>query len=544
MTLLTLLNPLAGEDVPHLVEIAFDTNPGDAVDASSWRDVTDRLERVVVTRQRSYELDRMQAGQATFTWDDAEQAGADGGVLDPTNISSPHYPNLVPMRRIRYRSHRNGVTYHRFSGYITAIKPAWAPPKHGKVEMTAVDGFELLATKLLVSDQATLETALAGANNDLVYTARTAGGQGDELTVAYVVAGTNTPLTVTVSGNAITVNVATNGAGAATSTASQVKAAIEANADAAKLVTVALAPGNSGAGVVTALAATNLAGGKFPAETTGQRMTRVLDRVGWPAADRALDAGTVTVVAKGFAPTENVSALQHLQDLADSELGVLFCDGQGRIVFHDRSHRATDPRSTASQATFSNDGTGFDYESAAPEFDRTRLLNKVTVTAEGGVPQTASDQPSIDRYDERSVQRPTQASTDAVALELAEAIVNAFKDAPALPRFDVVELAAWGEDPNLVAKLAAMLGLEVSDRATIRVNPPTHTSIVGYDVFVEGLQDVVDVGRPWRLFVNVSPTGQSTSEDPGGDPGGGGGALKDSSGDDFVLDSGTAGVLG
>lgn len=541
MTLLTLLNSAGGADVPYLLEIAFASNPGSAVDASSWQDVTARLERAIVTRQRNYELDRMQAGTASFVWDDAPELGADGGALDPTNISSPYYPNVVPMRRIRFRSHRNGVTYHRFSGYVTDIKPAWAPPRAGKVEMQAVDGFEILATTLLVSDAAALTTALAGANNDLLYTARTAGGQGDDITVAYVVAGTNTPLTVNVSGTAITVNVATNGAGAATSTAAQVEAAVEANADAAKLVTVASAPSNNGTGTVTAMAATPLAGGKFPAETTGARMTRVLDRIGWPAADRALDAGTVTVVAKGFAATENVTVLQHLQDLADSELGVLFSDPAGRVVFHDRSHRATDPRSTTSQATFSDDGTGFDYESAPPALDRTRILNEVTVTAEGGVPQTASDAASVTRYRKRSIQRATQATTDAVALELAQAIVAAFKDA--LVRFDTVEVAAWDNDPNVTAKLAAMLSLEISDRATIRVSPPTHTSIVGYDVFVEGLQDVVDVGRPWRMFVNLSPTGQSTSDDPGGG-GGGGGALKDSSGDDFVLDSGTAGVLG
>lgn len=110
-------------------------------------------------------------------------------------------------------------------------------------------------------DAATLSTNLAGTNNDIVYTAKTKGSYGNLITVAYVVAGNNTPLSVDVTGTAITVNVATGAGGAATSTADDIKAAIEADADAAALVTVADKAANDGSGVVTALTATALTGG-------------------------------------------------------------------------------------------------------------------------------------------------------------------------------------------------------------------------------------------------------------------------------------------
>jgi hypothetical protein len=64
-----------------------------------------------------------------------------------------------------------------------------------------------------------------------------------------------------VAGSAITVHLATGSGGAITSTATQIRNAINADAEAKALVTASLAPGNSGAGVVTAMAATNLAGG-------------------------------------------------------------------------------------------------------------------------------------------------------------------------------------------------------------------------------------------------------------------------------------------
>lgn len=111
---------------------------------------------------------------------------------------------------------------------------------------------------------ASLTTALAGTNNDLTFTAKAGApsyAAGNSVRVRYVVAGASTPLTVSVSGSDITVNVATNGASAATSTGSQVRDAVNGSAPAAALVTAANATGNDGTGVVTALAFTSLTGG-------------------------------------------------------------------------------------------------------------------------------------------------------------------------------------------------------------------------------------------------------------------------------------------
>ena len=109
--------------------------------------------------------------------------------------------------------------------------------------------------------RAFLVTALAGTNNDLKFTAVTAGTQGNSIRVRYVVAGASTPLTVVTSAKDITVNVATNGSSAAISTAAQVRTALLADTAAARLIEVENATGNDGTGVVAALGYTNLAGG-------------------------------------------------------------------------------------------------------------------------------------------------------------------------------------------------------------------------------------------------------------------------------------------
>lgn len=110
---------------------------------------------------------------------------------------------------------------------------------------------------------AALTTSLTGTNNDLTFTADAAGIGGNAIRIRYVdPAAPSAALSVTVAGNDITVNLATSAGSAITSTAAQVKAALDASGAAAALINTANAAGNDGTGVVTAMAYTNLAGGE------------------------------------------------------------------------------------------------------------------------------------------------------------------------------------------------------------------------------------------------------------------------------------------
>jgi hypothetical protein len=108
---------------------------------------------------------------------------------------------------------------------------------------------------------ASYTTALAGSNNDLIFTAQTPGTGGNSITIRYVDPSANDQvLSVGVVGNAITVNLATGGGGAITTTANDIIAEIEESVAASALVSVTQA-GALGSGVVTALAVQNLANG-------------------------------------------------------------------------------------------------------------------------------------------------------------------------------------------------------------------------------------------------------------------------------------------
>jgi len=112
-----------------------------------------------------------------------------------------------------------------------------------------------------IARAATLVIDPTGANNTILYTAVTAGVAGNGITVRYVdPAAISQALSVSVSGRAITVNLATDGAGVITTTATLLIAAIVASGAASALVTASAV--GTVTGLVPAVAALSLAGGE------------------------------------------------------------------------------------------------------------------------------------------------------------------------------------------------------------------------------------------------------------------------------------------
>jgi hypothetical protein len=110
--------------------------------------------------------------------------------------------------------------------------------------------------------KASFTTLLTGTNNDLTFHAARGGLAGNSITISYVDPTTlNTPLSVSVVGNAITVTLGVDGTSTIVSTGAQVRDAVNQSFASYALVYAVLATGNDGTGLVTVLAATPLTGG-------------------------------------------------------------------------------------------------------------------------------------------------------------------------------------------------------------------------------------------------------------------------------------------
>lgn len=149
-------------------------------------------------------------------------------------------------------------TYVNADG-VTGIKKVAAGTILGKVSGQNLYRPYVAAT---AATAASLTTAGGNANSHLTFTAVTAGLAGEAIKIAMLDnAGNNNPLEVTIVNNEIRIQLATDGAGAVTSTAAEVMAAVNASILAKQLVVASLVAEETGAGVVAALAATALDGG-------------------------------------------------------------------------------------------------------------------------------------------------------------------------------------------------------------------------------------------------------------------------------------------
>jgi hypothetical protein len=224
-----------------------------------------------------------------------------------------------------------------------------------------------------------------------------------------------------------------------------------------------------------------VAGGSVGAgEDTGARIDRILDSVGWPATDRIIAAGDSTLQAT----TLEGNALEELQLAADSELGELYIDGAGRVVFRNRHALLEDSRSRTSQATF-GDGGGSElpYAALIPTYDKVQMANLVQVSREGGSTQTASDATSRAAYLTRTYPPRSDLllQTDAAVADWAGFVLYQSKD-PEL-RFAQLTVMPQRDPASLYPQV---LGRRLGDRITVIRRPPGgHTNT--RDVFIRGV---------------------------------------------------------
>lgn len=132
--------------------------------------------------------------------------------------------------------------------------------------------------------------------------------------------------------------------------------------------------------------------GAVAGQTTGTRIGKILDQVGFPSDMRTIATGSNTcVVDPGTART----SLAALKNAEFSETGAFYIDGAGNANFKSRTEVMS---SLAAAPIKFNQTTGIPYTNLQYAFDDKLVINTATFTRVGGTAQTASNQTSIDKY--------------------------------------------------------------------------------------------------------------------------------------------------
>lgn len=229
-------------------------------------------------------------------------------------------------------------------------------------------------------------------------------------------------------------------------------------------------------------------------ENTGARITRILDSAGWSASDRVIATGNSTLQAT----TLEGEALAELQAAAESEIGELYIDGAGKVVFRNRQAILNDARSNTVQAVF-----GAYTGSPAPfalrlNTDDATLWNEVRAQRAGGTEQVKSDSASQAEYLTRTFQASSlilQSDTEAEAY--AGWILYVSKDPEV--RFDAITIYPMADPDNLFPQV---LSREIGDRIEIWRRPPGEGEPIRRQVFIRGISHDIGTGTwstTWTL---------------------------------------------
>jgi hypothetical protein len=209
--------------------------------------------------------------------------------------------------------------------------------------------------------------------------------------------------------------------------------------------------------------------GAVAGETTGSRIEKILDTIGWPAELRDIDTGLTTVQVD---PATQRTALSALQTVATTEYGALYMDATGRVAFQDRDLTVSSIGDPA--VVFADDGTGIGYFDVKWVFDDTQVYNLATVTRTGGTVQTASDAASIEKFFTHSYnQSGLLMETDAEALDYAKAFVASRKDTV----IRVNELTLDLQQDNYTAGTIAALSIDFFTPVSVTTTQPNNTTL-------------------------------------------------------------------
>ena len=201
--------------------------------------------------------------------------------------------------------------------------------------------------------------------------------------------------------------------------------------------------------------------------------------VAWPGTT-AITTGTATLGA--YTVPEDSNASHYCQRIVDAEQGRLFMSRAGELTFQPRIGTSL----LGPSATFSDSGSDIPFNNITIEFDQNNVVNKASVTIEGGTVQTANDTTSQSLYFIQAVsQTNSLLSSNAQALTLADYLL----EPDPVPRYTSVGVNfSMLTDPQR----ATLATIEIGD--TIQV---TKAMLVGgsiaQNLAVEGIEAVITV---------------------------------------------------
>jgi hypothetical protein len=413
-------------------------------DGAFFYDITEWVRNFSTVRGRRRELERFSTGTAQITLDNRDRR------FDPTNIDSPYYnatvgvTGIVPAIPVVIRATWNGTQYAVFRGLIDSWKFDYSSAGLGDATAT-----------ISCSD------AFKSFSN--------------------VVGGLPSVLTITSSGTGVL--------DVAVSTPSDGRLG-PSSIDVVDTTTT----GN--VNVVSSVETTPIIGSA--GDLAGTRINTILNAISWPNNLRAIDTGQTRLEVQNASQT----VLELLNEAAQTDVGAIYVEGDGTVVFDDRVSIVSEDRCITSQATFDSTTKLNQFSDVDIVYDDDLIYNivrvnrKVTSASSGdsliGTTVTIGNAESQSIYGARTLDLELpipstynsdtsygQSTANDMALFLSSQYANPELRPDSItfkPRRDPVAL--WPQ----------VLGRRLRDRITVKFAVPGGGAAVERDCFVAQIQ--------------------------------------------------------
>lgn len=467
----------------------------------NWVDISARVMSYKLRSNRTFELDKPEMGTAEIEMRNHDRA------LDPNFAAGPYFGNLYSEREIRIIELWKGHWKNLFYGFVDTYDFKREGFNNQTTTLKVNDAREPLGQETLTPPTASLTTSF-GSNADLTFTAKgsewagpkprgrwgdppwTGHGNGG-LSIQYVIQSPGqTPMYSDFNATTRTVTFFLANTGSGVSLNNALDILRDCNIKFGDILVCSLAPGSSGLGKPSAFGPSPLVGA-YPADTAGGRIHRILDTMEtpWAQGDRVIDAGAETIAPTFFDKKDNVSAISQIDGAQDADLGLVYMDGLGRVVFQDRNHR-TGASVTATVTDKPGVGGEYPYTDIDSRWDTAHIINDVTVVMEGyttvaSVTATASDTTSKNRFRKRSKTFTMAVANSSSLSTIASAMLAKYKDQKY--RYDSLSFQNVGAGDPL---LDVLFDWNFSTLLTVHENPVAGAGVSSPQIsgnhFVEG----------------------------------------------------------
>lgn len=224
-------------------------------------------------------------------------------------------------------------------------------------------------------------------------------------------------------------------------------------------------------------------------------------------------AGGLTVAASGYTGNQ----WDYITNLAQSDGGLFYIDGNGYPVYLTSTYLNSSTRSATSQATFAfglASGTEMTDE-FSPELDDRLLANQITVVSSDGVSHPASDSASVAEYGSLpfSIDTRGPGGTGLIgsSANTRAAVLRSRRARPSTRIQSLTIDAVTGSTQRALA-----VTLQMGDRVTVAVQGLGDGAGGSQDYLITGIAHDIDVrGSKWDVTYQVEPVGAfSEAVDP------------------------------